>query len=331
MNSFERMTAFLNGKTVDRIPFMPIMMRFCAKHTKTPYGRFILDPAEHCKSNIITAEFFSSDWVNVMSDPYGELEAYGAHINYPEDSLPTDEIILFDSPTAMSKLPKLDFSHRRLQGRLEELRIFRDLLGDSQIICGWVEGVLAEYCDLRSVQEACFDLYDDIDAVQTALKTIYENARDFALLQIEAGANMIGIGDAACSVLGPKFYKELGWEYEKKLVELIHEHGALAKLHICGNTTLLLPEMIATGADIIDVDHLVNDMRAFVDMLGTGQCLCGNIDPVTIVQDGTIEEIQNEAKRIIKATGGKLILSAGCEITPDTPEANLLALANCCI
>lgn len=330
MNSHERMTAFLKGKAVDRIPFMPIMMRFCARHSKTPYGRFILDSAAHCRSNIQAAEFFSSDWVNVMSDPYCELEAYGAHINYPEDSLPIDETILFESPAAMSTLPKFDFSHSRLQGRLEELRIFRQQLGDSQIICGWIEGAIAEYCDLRSVGEACYDLYDDLPAVKAALKTIYENARDFAILQIEAGANMIGIGDAACSVLGPNFYKAIGWEYEKKLVDLIHEHGALAKLHICGNTTSLLPDMIATGADIIDVDHLVKDMSPFSDMLGEGQCLCGNLDPVSIVQNGTVEQIQQEARQLIKTTGGRLILSAGCEITPDTPEENLLALANCC-
>ena len=79
---------FLKGERQNGAPFMPILMRFCARYTGTPYRDFILDPEAHCRSNIACAKAFGSDWVNVMSDPYGELEAYGAHIDYPEDSLP---------------------------------------------------------------------------------------------------------------------------------------------------------------------------------------------------------------------------------------------------
>ncbi len=323
-----RIHSFLSGSSTE-IPFMPILMRYCAKFTGTKYRDFILDPQAHCRSNIACAEAFSSDWVNVMSDPYGELEAYGAHIEYPEDSLPMDEVLLIPEIEMLAQLKVIDFeANRRTRGRLDELAIFRRELGGSTVICGWVEGVLAEYADLRSLGNTCLDLYDHPDEVAAASGIIFENARNFITLQVQAGANCIGIGDAVCSQLGPELYEEFGFAYEKKLVEHIHGLGALAKLHICGNTASILPRMIATGADIIDVDHLVKDMTPFAGLLGPGQALCGNVDPVSVVQNGTPESIREAALRALSQVPGKLILSAGCEITPDTPEINLRTLAN---
>lgn len=323
-----RISDFCSGAS-DRVPFMPILMRFCARHTNTRYRDFILDPAEHCRSNIECAGAFRSDWVNVMSDPYGELEAYGAHIEYPEDSLPMDKVLLFEDVAAMADLPLIDFrENRRTRGRLEELEIYRRELGDSTIICGWVEGVVAEYCDLRGLGNACLDFYDFPDEVAAAQKIIFENARNFITLQVQAGANCIGIGDAACSQVGPELYEEFGFDYEKALVGHIHSLGALAKLHICGNTSAILPRMIETGADIIDVDHLVRDMAPFAGLLGPGQVFCGNLDPVSIIQNGTPDVIRKEALKALAQAPGKLILSAGCEITPGTSEANLKALGD---
>ena len=107
----------------------------------------------------------------------------------------------------------------------------------------------------------------------------------------------------------------------------IHHLGAIAKLHICGNTTAILPDMIATGADIIDIDHLVTDMTHFAPLLSPRQKLCGNLDPVTIIQDMQPEQIKAAARKALAQAPGKLILSGGCEITPDTPAANILAMA----
>ncbi len=329
---YHPIAAYLRDSRCERTPFMPILMRFCAGYTKTPYRKFILDPEAHCRSNIECARAFGSDWVNVMSDPYGELEAYGAEIEYPEDSLPLDRVILFDTLESLAKLEHIDFiGNRRIQGRLEELRIFRRELGDSTAICGWVEGPLAEYCDLRSMTNAFLDLYDDPDTVKKTLKTLYRNAERFITLQVEAGANMIGIGDAACSQLGEELYREFAHEHECRLVEHIHRLGALAKLHICGNTTSILPGMIATGADIVDVDHLAGPMVKFVHLLGPHQVFCGNLDPVSVVRDSDPATINRLGRELLQQLPGKLILSAGCEITPDTRPQNLHALSKACV
>jgi hypothetical protein len=52
-------------------------------------------------------------------------------------------------------------------------------------------------------------------------------------------------------------YREFALPYEKRLVETVHAMGALARLHIRGDTTRLLPNMVTGGADIVDLDWMV--------------------------------------------------------------------------
>lgn len=66
---------------------------------------------------------------------------------------------------------------------------------------------------------------------------------EFALAQIEAGADMIGTGDAAASIISPAMYQEFALPYEKLVIDAIHNAGSYVKLHICGNTQKHLPYM----------------------------------------------------------------------------------------
>ncbi|MGI5923512.1 MAG: uroporphyrinogen decarboxylase family protein [Lentisphaeria bacterium] len=319
---------FLNGRRPEAIPFMPIFMRFAARFGKVPYREFCLDAQAHCQANWETAKAFSSDWVNVMSDPYAESEAFGAKIHYPEDSLPQESgHVLPDLDTFPECTPEAFLAGARVAGRIEQIALFSRHNPGNLLICGWIEGPLAEYCNLRGMGAAFLDLYDESERVHEIIDKTMQLAMLFVEKQIQAGAHCIGIGDAACSQCGPDFYREFAFAWEKKLVDHIHQLGAIAKLHICGNTTGILPEMIATGADIVDIDHLVKDMTPFAPLLSPHQKLCGNLDPVAVIQNMQPEQIKAAAREAPAQAPGKLILSGGCEITPDTPAANVLALA----
>jgi uroporphyrinogen-III decarboxylase len=167
------------------------------------------------------------------------------------------------------------------------------------------------------------DMMDAPDTVAAALDVIVESALSFITAQVDAGAHCIGIGDAFCSQIGPGLYRDLAFEREKRMVDHIHSLGALAKLHICGNTSNLLPDMIRTGADIIDVDHLVTTMADAAELLGSRQVFCGKSDPVTDIQDGTHRHIAAITRECHAQARGRNIASAGCEITPGTSEANM--------
>lgn len=324
MTSFEKMLGFIRGDSNAAMPAMPILMRFAAEYDGVEYKDFCLDAELHCRANIRCAENFHSDWVNVMSDAYCEAEAFGLPVEYPQNNLPFEKNHL--SIDEIQNLKLCDLNHYRMRGRCEQISTFKKLSGDDYLICGWAEGLVAEYCDLRGMGDAFMDFYDSPDIVKKAMAVILENAKNFITEQIKAGAHCIGIGDAACSQIGNDLYQEFAFNGEKELIAHIHSLGALAKLHICGDTTTIMPGMIATGADILDVDHQVKDIAKFVSLLSKGQVFCGNLDPVSLIQNGNPDSIWKAGLELIKSCRGRIIISGGCEITPGTPYENIFAL-----
>lgn len=328
MNGLERSLGFIRGDAVDHPPFHPIIMRWAARYAGVCYRDFCLVPEAKAKAMIKAADDFAIDWVTVMSDPYCEAEAFGLQVEYPEDNLPIEKGGHLQEPEEAMELVPYDWrQHRRCRNRIEEIRELVERSKGRHFIVGWVEGPMAEYADIRGVSEAAMDLLEEPEAVEYAMRVIVESALPFARAQLEAGAHCIGIGDAFASQIGPKLYREFVWKLEKQLVEEIHSAGGLTKIHICGNTSAILPLLIQTGTDIVDVDHLVPDMRPFLDQLGPGQVFSGKTDPVSVIQDGTPEEIEKCVRQFHTQTGGRCIVSAGCEIPPDTSVGNMQAFS----
>jgi MtaA/CmuA family methyltransferase len=325
MNSLQRTQDFIEGRLVDRPPFHPILMRLAAKYAGVKYRDFCLDSKTKCEVNLVCSKDFGYDWVNVMSDPYSEASAYGTKLTYPEDNLPQVTEFLIQVIDDIDKLKVLRVQdHERLKTRVKEVREFSRSVGNSQFICGWVEGPLAAYCDLRDVSAACLDMYENPEKLKLALNIMTESAIGFITEQVKAGAHCIGIGDAVCSLISPDLYQEFVFPLEKELIDHAHSLKAQVKLHICGNTTGILSDMIKTGADIVDIDHLVTTMADFIPLFGTKQVPSGNSNPVSVIRDGNKETITKCVIECYRITNYRGIVSAGCEIPPDTSIENMM-------
>ncbi len=326
MTGLSRTLAFIKGDHFGHPPFHPIIMRWAAKYAGIKYREFCTDPSSKCYAMIKCARDFNMDWVTVLSDPWAEASAYGIQIEYPEDNLPIDIGGHFSDATAVSHLSRYDhLQNMRCNNRIKEIQEFKKQVGNELFIVGWVEGPVAEYVDLRRATNASIDFMLEQNSVEKAMDIIVESAMEFITLQIKAGAHCIGIGDAFCSQIGPDLYESLAYKRQKLLVDHIHTLGAIAKLHICGDTTAILPLMIATGADIVDIDHLVSSISDFEPLVSAGQVLCGKADPVKIIQDGTPELIAETVHQDFLNAAGRCIISAGCEITPGTSADNMRA------
>lgn len=318
----ERTMRFLNGERTDHVPFHPIIMRWAAKYAGVRYRDFCTVPEAKTRSMMICADDFDMDWVTVLSDPWAEASAFGIVVDYPEDNLPLGKSQYPDAISTRNLKKYKALENMRCSNRIEEIKIYSEKSPDKFIV-GWIEGPVAEYVDLRGASNAAVDFLLEQEAVEAAMRVIMESAYDFIELQIKAGAHCIGIGDAFCSQIGPELYQAYAFDRQKKLVECIHSYGAVAKLHICGDTTALLEGMINTGADIIDIDHLVKDISSSASTLKRHQVLCGKCDPVTIIENGCGESIYEAVRLDYSDAGGRCIVSAGCEITPGTSYENM--------
>ncbi|MEG1471693.1 MAG: uroporphyrinogen decarboxylase family protein [Clostridia bacterium] len=327
MTPKQRLLARLEGKPVDKVPNLSIVMQIAAQYAGIPYGRYCSDAHAHVESQIRTAEHFGLDILTVMSDPYRETSAYQAQIEYQEDNLPLcKNKVLRDIAQWQEQLkPWNPLESERTLGTINAVRLFKAQKGDEYPIAGWVEGAFAELCDLAGVTEGMTMLFDDEEKAMEAMTFLSDQAILYAKAQIEAGADFIGIGDAVASLISTDMYEELVMPHEIRMIEAIHALGARVKLHICGNINHLLPAMVGTGADIIDIDYMVDLAEAL--KLAQDKCsICGNLNPAGLILNGTPAQIREETLRCVAMGTPTFLLSSGCEVPKGTPDENFCAI-----
>lgn len=284
-----------------------------------------LDHRMLVEANLAVTADFGLDILQAISDPYREAADLGLEVEFPADNLPLNRKPLIAEPGDLKKLdPPNPATGRRMSDRLEAIRLFREKAGGEIPIMGWVEGALAEASDLRSMYLTMTDLVSRPEWLTELLEICADVEIAFARAQIEAGANITGLGDAVCSQISPKMYRQFALPYERRIFAAVHEMGAAARLHICGNTTRLLRDILQSGADIIDLDWMV-DIEKAAQLFDDRAAICGNFDPVAVMLQGTPETVRNASLACIQKGGTRLFSGAGCEIPDDTPDENLLA------
>lgn len=326
----ERIFTLFKGEQVDHLSLMPITMQFACDRVGKKYYEYVTDHRVLVEGQLRVAEEFDFDYVSVISDPTREAADCGASIIYSEDSPPAidnhNALLADKTKLASLKMPDV-LGGGRMQDRVEAVALFKDRIGNDKIIEGWIEGPCAEGADLRGINTQMCDFYDEPGFVRDLFEFIIEMELNFAKFQIEAGVDVMGIGDAAASLIGPQLYEEFVWPYEKRLIDGVHKLGAAVRLHICGNTRSILEGVGRLGCEIVDLDYLapVSEAR---EKMGQDQILLGNIDPVSVLRDAAPEKIYQAVEQCHKDAGSNFIVGAGCEVTRDTPLENLRVLTD---
>lgn len=328
MTGRERILAVLAGQQPDRLPCMPITMTFAGDILGVHYLKYVSDHKVMADAQIKTAEMFGFDYVSTISDPTREAADLGAEIHWYEDRPPAivEDKALFADKSVLAGMRAPDaICGGRMEDRIQGVGLLRDRAGKELFIEGWVEGPCAEGADLRGINRLMMDFADDPAFVHDLFDFTLALGIAFAQAQIEAGADIIGVGDAAASLVGPRIYKEFVWPWQKKLVDAIHANGGKVRLHICGNTRRILNGMGSLGCEIVDIDYPV-PMDQARSQTGPQQTLAGNLDPVRDLRNGTPETITKALEALLVQAGARWIVAAGCEIVCDTPHENLRAM-----
>jgi len=326
MNPFERIYNRLNGKPVDKIPNLNIIMTFAAKYINVPYKKYITDYKTLVEGNMACCEKFGIDMVSTISDAYRELFDLGANVVFPEDDVPFCKDYLIKKYSDIKKIKiKNPLKSIRMLDRIRAVSLFNEKVKGYYPILGWIEGSLAEVANLRGVSEMMLDFTDDPEFVMEMLELCTKQAIEFALEQIRAGADFIGMGDAVASLIGPINYCKFALPYEKKIINEIHKKGCKVKLHICGDITKILDYICGSGADIIDVDWMV-DFKNAINKFDGKSAACGNFNPVSILLEGNTKTIRNAVINCINAGNNTTFIAAGCEVPRNTSIENMLTV-----
>ena len=330
MTGKERLLARIRHQQPDHLPLMPITMMFAADFAGVRYGDYARDHRVLAKAQLAVARRFRFDHVSAISDPARETADLGGVIEWFDDQPPAivESRALLHDKSVLDRLPLPDplAPGSRMRDRVDGVALLAREAGAELLVEGWVEGPCALGADLRGLNTLMLDFIDDPPFVEALFDYCVRLETEFARAQIEAGASIMGIGDAAASLIGPRLYEQFVLPFEKKLVASIHEMGVPVRLHICGNTRKIAKGMGQSGADIVDLDFLtpMHEARA---AMPEPQVLLGNIDPVRVLRDATPEGVEAALEDCWRAAAPSWIVGPGCETPRGTPHENMDAMA----
>lgn len=302
---------------MDRTPVFPLLMFFAQQRAGITYREYAGNGRALAEAQISIRDRFSVDAITSCSDAFRITADLGAEMAYPEDHPPFATRPLVTTEAELRQLPRPDpiSVGSRMADRIDATRIMAESVGDDCLVLGWVDMPFAEACSICGLTEFMLMLSDQPSLAHELLERVTDSVIDFSLGQLQAGAPMIGAGDAAASLISPAQYREFALPYEQRVIESIHAVGGLAKLHICGNTTHILNDMVHCGADLFNVDHLVGFGTACDVYHNAGKAFKGNLDPVGDLLHSSPQQCAARCAELLeRAKGLQYMLSAGCEI-----------------
>jgi MtaA/CmuA family methyltransferase len=303
-------------------------MMFAAAQAGIPYRTYVTNHAALVEAQLLTAEKFDFDYVSCISDPAREAADCGASVRFFDDQPPAivDSSALLGDKKKLAGLKIPDpCAGGRMHDRVRAAELFRKKIGGEKIVEGWIEGPCAEAADLRGINALMLDFFDDPAFVRDLFEFVLEMEVRFARAQVDAGADVVGMGDAAASLVGPQIYEEFVFPFEKRMIDAVRAMGAMVRLHICGNTGQILGGLGRLGCEIIDLDWMVPLESARREM-GPARVIAGNIDPVKVLRNGNPADVGAAVAGCHRQCGSRYIVAAGCEVPRDTPEENVFAL-----
>jgi MtaA/CmuA family methyltransferase len=328
LNSRERVLKALALQKSDRVPVVPFIITFAAKHAGYKVIEYAKDPNVLAKSQIAMARRFKIDAVYVDSDPVIEIEAMGAEIRYLEDESPMASKPAVKSSSDIGSLKKPDpEKDGRLPVWLSAIRTLKDEVGDEFGVFGSLNAPFQEAAQLLGITETCMLLYREPGLVHELLDFATEVTIGFMKAEIQAGADAIVLGDAISSpnVISPRHFEQFSFPYIQRVIK-----EAAGKvpfiLHICGDATRIIDKMVETGTRYLEVDSFV-DLAQVRKRHGNSVGLIGNVSPELILS-GDAEAVERSCRDAIEAAGltGAYILGSGCEVPKNTPPVNLDAM-----
>ena len=322
MNSRDLTLSALKG-IPEIIPFNPFIMHLAAALFGVDYCHdYVQKPEILVACHIKCAKFFGIDHLNVSTDAYREASAWGVEMFWDGNTPDAKTVLNMDDFDSI-ETPDL-LSSPRIQRRIEAVKMMKESVGSSQCIVGWIEAPFAEInCLFGMINVMRIRPKKWESTLESLFKRILPVQKEFAQLQIEAGADIIGVGDSAISLIGPKKYEGACLRSTKELFASIQQHIPVL-YHTCGDNSGvdregrdMLKLISSTGTNILDVDYQV-DMKMAKQKVGRDVCLRGNSNTQILGSDTySTDDVAEEVRRNIVdgKPNGRYMYAAGCEWT----------------
>lgn len=337
MNGYERISSALLGKKTDAIPVMLHNFLPAAKESGFTQKEYRSSAENIAASFIRAVETYQYDGILVDMDTVTTAGAVGVPVDFPEDNPARSHSGIIHSLSAVSSLKKVHIEdYRPITIWLEAVRKLVDYFGTDIYIRGNCDqNPFSLASSMRTPGLWMMDLCDEDnqEAVKELLSYCTDITCQFIRLMGETGAHMVSNGDSTAgpSMISPEMYRKFALPYEKQVVNFAHKLKLPYTLHICGDTTLILDDMVATGADALELDYKTDVIRVHDILREKGVAFIGNVDPSGVLALGTEDTVKETTQKLIAlfSDTNRFILNAGCALPACTPSKNIHAFIAC--
>jgi uroporphyrinogen decarboxylase len=332
MTPATRIRAALAGQPVDRLPvmlhnFQPAIRRIGATH-----AQYRSDPAVMAKAHNESAAAFNLDGILVDVDTALVAGACGAPADLPEDQPARIHGWRFETPAASRGVPVPDLStDPRIAVLVEGVRLIKQAHGDRLFIRGNCDqgpfSLAALVCRPEAFLMAAIDP-EQAEDVAALLDWCAAVCDQMLGLMATSGCDMLSNGDSTAGpdVLSPRWFRRWVAPRHQALAARAHALGRTYLMHVCGNTTAILADLVASGPDALELDYKT-DLAAVARVCPGKAALFGNLDPSGVMARGTPDQVTAATRNLISTYGSRsLVVGAGCALPPGTPDANIQAL-----
>jgi uroporphyrinogen decarboxylase len=337
MNARERWLAVLEGSTPDRLPMdywataetnARLMAHLGCSDMAQVYDRLHIDPLISVGPRYAgppiapDADMYGARYVQVHHDG----GSYRECVHYP--------LAAYDSVEQIAReytWPSVDWF---------DYSGIRDQVGDRAerylIRGGGSEPFLVYANHLRGVERAYMDLLENREMVEYCLDKLfdfaYENTtRIYEQVPVDISYVAEDFGSQTSLLISPRIIREVFIPRMKRMIDLAHEAGARVFFHSDGAIRPIIPDMIATGIDILNPIQwrcTGMDRASLKADFGDQVVFHGGVDNQETLAFGTVEDVRAEVAANIEilGAGGGYILAPCHNIQVISPPENIVAM-----
>ena len=325
MTSRERVLAAFRGEEYDVMPVVSptsLANLECMKYSKSYFPRANLNPERMANLAETSHSVLGFDSVMPYFGITNELGALGCEVDWGgADRMPTVKSGLLKNLDDFV-LPSNYLSCKETSTVIGAIKLLQQRLNGDAVIIGKIIGPLSLLFHLYGVQRTMNSLILEREKVSAFLQVLSDICAEFALTQIEAGAEVITVSeDAAGALISKECYRQVAMPIEKRLNEKINS-SAYIVFHISGDVMDRVDMFAQTGIHALNVSSQ-NDLPQLKKLVGDVK-LIGGISAKRTLQNGKKQNVINEVR--YAAENGMTMIAPDEAISLRVSNENLLEI-----
>jgi uroporphyrinogen decarboxylase len=286
----------------------------------------VYDARLQADAAIFLADKYPTPAAIMMMDLSLEAEAFGARVVIPDHDIPTVTAPCVNDLQSIDTLgvPSLETARLPVYLKAAEL-VVRDF--HAKPVFASSIGPVSLAGRMIEITELMTSMMLEPEMIEHLLEKCTEFLLSYARAYKQLGAHGILIAEPVAGLLSPGLCEQFSSGYVRRIVDALQDDSFLVILHNCGQTLPLLLSIEGTGAAGLSLGNACDLAEALPHLKPTTLVL-GNIDPVSVLQRGSEEDVRRVIAERLRQTSSfpNHLLSSGCDMPYSTPLANIDAM-----